>query len=1376
MILKEQNGHKVYSDGETVEEKMLEIAKQYPEDLSQDYISGSSEYTINNTFSLVRQNVLNWYPFRDDAEILEIGAGMGSLTGLLCDRAAFVTSVEMNSDRADVIRARYPERKNLEVICGDIVNWKTEKKFDYVIFIGVLEYASVFMDGSNPAEEFLKIAGNFLKEDGVLLFAIENRFGLKYWVGGSEDHLQKPFAGLEGYKDAGSPRTFSKYELSQMLDHVGLEKQRFYYLFPDYKFPEVICTDDFRPSYANLQKVSFTYSRNSLFTVDEKELYKDIVENDVWRFFANSYLVEAGRAALDQNPVIHVSSKGESKKEFKVSTIIRKDGNVYKVPMHREASGHICSILENTAYLQKRGIKVLNVKQAGDGLVSELHKGKSAQDYFCELLEANDRKRLFEFLEHYREILLKTSELSFDHCICQEMGLKDEEVHVGPILQKGFIDLTFYNAFYDSGELVFYDQEWCFDNIPLNFILYYSIKTSYRRAYVDTLIQIEEIWDYFGLNNSEMLFDRMEDYLWSKVLYRQTDFYGEDGYCNRYSKEETIGTLKGNLMQMQDALMQMQNDLVRSQRSEEKLLEERNAFARQNNSLAKENEELSQSLRSISRRATDLEAETVRKEDVISQLNQEVLNKEGHIQLLLPAEREYNKIIASRMFKVMRAVCASYDTVMIVPRWLIRNGTAFARMLSHVNIPKLKIAGGYVKREGIKGAYAHLMRDYHQGELRQIQVKVEESVVTESSIEMYDEIEFPVTENPVVSIVIPAYNQFGYTYQCLKSIRENSGEVSYEVILADDCSTDITKEIQKAVKNILVVRTETNLLFLRNCNNAAAYARGKYILFLNNDTQVQEGWLEPLVNLCERDDTIGMTGSKLVYSDGTLQEAGGIIWKDGSGWNYGRNDDAMKPEYNYVREVDYISGAAIMIRADLWKEIGGFDEYFAPAYCEDSDLAFQVREKGYRVVYQPLSVVVHFEGKSNGTDLNSGTKHYQIENSRKLREKWKKELACQYPNGQDIFRARERAKNKKVILVIDHYVPQYDKDAGSKTTFQYLRMFVKQGYIVKFIGDNFYQHEPYTTMLQQMGIEVLYGPWYAEHWKEWIKDNCRNIDFAYLNRPHITIKYIDFLKDETNIKCIYYGHDLHFLRLKREFDLTGDDKKLSESQEWMEKELYIMRRTDMNYYPSCIEEQEIHKIDAEIPVKAITAYVYETFRNKNGLEFSKREGIVFVGGFGHPPNEDAVLWFAKEVYPLILKEKRIPFYIVGSNPTDAVQRLADENIMVKGFVSEEELQELYDTCKLVVVPLRYGAGVKGKVVEALYYGTPMVTTSVGIEGIEGAEKIISTADDANAFAQTVLRLYDNDAELAGISGGYQSFVKKKFSMEAVWDVIKEDFQ
>ncbi len=774
---------------------------------------------------------------------------------------------------------------------------------------------------------------------------------------------------------------------------------------------------------------------------------------------------------------------------------------------------------------------------------------------------------------------------------------------------------------------------------------------------------------------------------------------------------------------------------------------------------------------------TDLLKETARDyQKEIIQLKQALLKKEENVSALLLAEKELDDIKKSKMFRIMQIGCKSIDIILFVPKWIGKQLYAFIRMMTHVNPQELKIAWGYVKNEGIAGAYRHLMRDYHQGELKKIQVDVEKKIFDEiTDINLCEKIILPQFEKPQVSIVIPVYNQFTYTYYCIKSIVENSGDISYEVILADDCSDDLTTQITTVVENIVVAKTETNLRFLRNCNNAAKYAKGQYILFLNNDTQVQKDWLKPLVDLIERDATIGMVGSKLVYADGSLQEAGGIIWSDGSGWNYGRNDDAMKPEYNYVRDVDYISGAAIMIRKNLWEQLGGFDEHFAPAYCEDSDLAFMVRRAGYRVVYQPASVVVHFEGKSNGTDLNSGVKKYQVENSIKLRKKWEKELSEQYENAQCVFKARERSKNKKVILVIDHYVPQFDKDAGSKTTFQYLKMFVKQGYSVKFIGDNFYQDEPYTTVLQQMGVEVLYGSWYAQHWQEWILDNKKYIDFVYLNRPHITIKYIDFLKEKTDIKCVYYGHDLHFLRLRREYELTGDKEKLRESNEWLEKELYIMRRADISYYPSYIEEEEIHKIDPDIRVKAITAYVFESFLEKISRNFTKREGIMFVGGFGHPPNEDAVLWFAKEVYPLIEQRLKMPFYIVGSKPTEAVKRLSSENIIVKGFVSEEELAHLYNTCKIVVVPLRYGAGVKGKVVEALYYGAPMVTTSVGTEGIKGAEDIIEVEETPEKFADAVISLYTDDERLTKTVDAYQKFVKDHFSVEAVWDIIKDDF-
>lgn len=636
-------------------------------------------------------------------------------------------------------------------------------------------------------------------------------------------------------------------------------------------------------------------------------------------------------------------------------------------------------------------------------------------------------------------------------------------------------------------------------------------------------------------------------------------------------------------------------------------------------------------------------------------------------------------------------------------------------------------------------------------------------------------------KEPTVSIIIPVYNQIHYTYACLESILTYTGDVDYEVIIADDVSTDATKDLPLYSENLVISRNSENQGFLRNCNQAAAKARGRYLMFLNNDTKVTQGWLSSLVRLIESDPSIGMVGSKLVYPDGRLQEAGGIIWSDGSGWNYGRLDDPNKAEYNYVKDVDYISGAAILLSNQLWKQIGGFDDRFAPAYCEDSDLAFAVRKAGYRVVYQPLSTVIHFEGISNGTDVEgTGLKRYQVENSEKLKEKWKDEFKKQCVNtgSPNPFRARERSVGKPVILVIDHYVPTYDRDAGSKTTFQYLKMFLKKGYVVKFLGDNFSREEPYVTTLMQMGIEVLYGPDYQTKIWDWLRENGDEINYIYLNRPHIASKYIDYIKNNTSSRLIYYGHDLHFLRKRREYELTGDLKEKRDSDYWKSVEFSMMYKAAVSYYPSNVEVEAIHKIDPEIPLKAITAYVYEEFLENIPEDFAKREGLLFVGGFAHPPNADAVLWFAREVFPHI--RARIPginFYVVGSKVTDEIQALhsPENGIVIKGFVSEEELAHLYASCRIVVAPLRYGAGVKGKIVEAIYNGAPIVTTSVGAEGIPGVEAVLEIADDAEGFAQKTADLYQDEERLLAMCRGTQSYIREHFSVDAAWKVIAEDF-
>jgi GT2 family glycosyltransferase/ubiquinone/menaquinone biosynthesis C-methylase UbiE len=512
-------------------------------------------------------------------------------------------------------------------------------------------------------------------------------------------------------------------------------------------------------------------------------------------------------------------------------------------------------------------------------------------------------------------------------------------------------------------------------------------------------------------------------------------------------------------------------------------------------------------------------------------------NQAAHIQQLIESERtlkqvadEYEHVKTTHSWKVMKGIQKSGDTILPLDskrRFFCRiminiakNPKLMVRMLSAKRIKNyfkfLRLEG----MEGVKKRYQEA-KEFEENRLNSdfissLDIKPD---IRKRKFEEYERFEFEQYTSPEVSIVIPVYNQFEYTYNCLNSIKKNSGDVTYEIIIGNDCSSDLTTRIDEIVTGVTVVNNVENLRFLKNCNNAASYAKGKYILFLNNDTQVQKNWLNPLIQLMEKDETIGLTGSKLVYANGMLQEAGGIFWNDASAWNYGNKCNPEEPEYNYVKEADYISGASIMIRSSLWKEIGGFDERFAPAYYEDSDLAFEVRKHGYKVVYQPLSVVVHFEGISNGTDTSSGQKQYQIVNRDKFYEKWKDVLEKEhFPNAENVFLAKDRSRSKKRILIVDHYVPHHDKDAGGKCTFMYISLFAKLGYQVTFIGDNFFRHEPYTTELQQKGVEVIYGNFYFKNWKTWLKDNAHYFDFIYLNRPHIASKYIDIIRSNSEAK------------------------------------------------------------------------------------------------------------------------------------------------------------------------------------------------------------------------------------------------------------------
>jgi O-antigen biosynthesis protein len=593
----------------------------------------------------------------------------------------------------------------------------------------------------------------------------------------------------------------------------------------------------------------------------------------------------------------------------------------------------------------------------------------------------------------------------------------------------------------------------------------------------------------------------------------------------------------------------------------------------------------------------------------------------------------------------------------------------------------------------------------------------------------------------IVSVIIPVYNQWATTLRCLQACaRWLPTTCDMELIIVDDASADETPRALSHLPGVLVVRNDRNIGFLRSCNRGAAVASGQYICFLNNDTEPQEKWLDYLVEAAENDETTGAVGAKLMYPDGSLQEAGGIIWRDATGWNYGRSDDPRKSEYCHRREVDYCSGAALMVRSDLFRRFGGFDEQFAPAYYEDVDLCFAVRNAGYKVIYEPHSRVVHYEGISSGRDLAAGTKRFQDINRPKFRRKWSRTLADHFAhNPASVSMAARRLAVGQRILVIDSYVPMHDRDAGSSRLFAILRVMRNAGYSVSFLPDNRTRIEPYATQLEDMGIEVLFddegldaGPRLGEL--------LRTIDIAWICRPYVYEKHAPAVRSQSKAKIVYDTIDLHFLRERREAELMGNP----------EDPLWKARRTmelgcagDADVVVTVSDAEKLILEDFGIPKVALVPTIHE-LASEAARYPEKRRGVVFIGGYDHQPNVDAARWLVEEIMPLVWAElPGTTLTLLGSNPPLAVQALASDRVLVPGYIAD--VAPYFERSRVFAAALRFGAGMKGKIGQSLSYALPVVTTSIGTEGFDlrhGENCIV--ADSAADFARAIIQLHADD--------------------------------
>jgi len=621
----------------------------------------------------------------------------------------------------------------------------------------------------------------------------------------------------------------------------------------------------------------------------------------------------------------------------------------------------------------------------------------------------------------------------------------------------------------------------------------------------------------------------------------------------------------------------------------------------------------------------------------------------------------------------------------------------------------------------------------------------------------------PTSDAPRVSIVIPVYNHFDHTLVCLRSLAEHPGSIPFEVIVVDDYSSDETPARLSAIDGIRAIRNPENLGFIGACNVGLAAARGEFVVFLNNDTAVHPGWLEALVRTFELRPDCGLVGAKLIYPDGRLQEAGGIVFSDASGWNYGRFGDPAHPAFNYVREVDYCSGAAIMLRRDLLNRLGGFDTRYRPAYYEDTDLAFRVREAGLRCWYQPAAEVVHFEGVTSGTDTGSGVKRWQVVNQAKFKERWRDALAAQpAPGTKPELACEHRVRGR--ILIVDACTPEPDKDSGSVRMLNLMRLLVAEGWKVSFLPENRQYLPRYTAELQQLGVEVLYLPWIADV-PGWFAEHGPHLDAVILSRHYVASAFLPLVEAYApRARRIFDTVDLHYLREERAARVDGNDPELARlAANTKRAELALVRACDVTLVVSPVEQA---LLAAEVPGARVEVLsnVHEVAGCKRG--FAERRDLWFVGGFQHPPNIDAVRWFITEVWPQVQEElPEARFHVVGSKMPESMRALAGNGVEIHGHV--EDLSPFLDGCRISIAPLRYGAGVKGKINQAMAHGQPVVATSIAVEGmhlVDGEEVLV--ADTPTAFAAAIVRLYRDEALWERLSQAGMANVARHFSFDA----------
>lgn len=628
-------------------------------------------------------------------------------------------------------------------------------------------------------------------------------------------------------------------------------------------------------------------------------------------------------------------------------------------------------------------------------------------------------------------------------------------------------------------------------------------------------------------------------------------------------------------------------------------------------------------------------------------------------------------------------------------------------------------------------------------------------------------ITLPTSTTPTVSVVIPSLDHADDVIRCLESIAELHEETPFEILLIDDGSTAESAALFALPRGITVMRNEPNRGFAQSCTRGIEASPAPAVMLLNNDTEVLAGWLDaPTALLLDPNRHVGAVGTMVLARDLRLQDAGCQLVGEGWPVQVGRWENPLDATFNIVRPIAYGSGCSLLVNRTAFEAVGGFDPQFEPAFFEETDLCRMMERAGFDILYEPAAVIIHREGSTLGSAGSAAREALFERQAARYLAKWAGVPTDLPPRGTEPFDlVFATAFTGRCVLVVDHRLPEPTRDSGSFRMQQMLLELLRQGYQPVLLSAFSFVRPSSAQQLSRQGIGVLTTHLDDPRLDLILDRVLPEIEFAIASRPHVALKALPVIRRlYPGVPIVFDSVDSHTLRAERHHALEPTEASAREVSAARLAERAILEQADVAIALSLEDQATLAGLSDHPPPFVLVGNIHPAEEPPAGL--SGRSGLLFVGGYEHPPNVDGAMWFISEVLPLIEAEySHVPVILAGSNPPPEIRALAGGSISVPGWL--EDLGPLYDTARVTIAPLRFGAGVKGKVGEALARGIPMVATSVGAEGMGLADGIdIDVADDPTHFAAAVVRLLQDDDHWHQLSQSGRAAIDRSMGMEA----------